>query len=122
MFGDDINALKKVPLGKPCTNHRVLFLDAQEKWVTSDDKIAEICIAGPGVALGYWKDTETTRDTFIANPEPGKQDEIIYKTGDLGYRSSNDGLIYMTGRNDNQLKHSVYRIEAGEIENALNQL
>ena len=122
IFGDEINTLKKVPLGKPCTNHRVLFLDAQEKWVTSDDKIAEICIAGPGVALGYWKDTETTRDTFIANPEPGKQDEIIYKTGDLGYRSSKDGLIYMTGRNDNQFKHFGYRIEAGEIENALNQL
>ena len=33
-----------------------------------------------------------------------------------------NGLIYITGRNDDQFKYLGYRIEAGEIENALNQL
>jgi len=121
IFGEDIEKLEEVPLGNHCANHRVLFLDEQEKQVTVEDEIAEICIAGPGVALGYWKDAETTRTAFIASPESEKQDEVIYKTGDLGYRSSKDGLIYMTGRKDNQFKHYGYRIEAGEIENALNQ-
>jgi len=121
IFGEDIANLKEVPLGKPCANHRVLFLDEEERPVSSPDEIAEICIAGPGVALGYWKDPQTTCDVFIFNPESGKQDEIIYKTGDLGYQSSKDGLIYMSGRKDNQFKHNGYRIEAGEIENALNQ-
>jgi non-ribosomal peptide synthetase component F len=117
----NIENLNEVPLGKPCDNHQVIFLDEEEKPVTTPDKIAEICISGPGVALGYWKDAATTRGVFISNPESGKQDETIYKTGDLGYQSSKDGLIYMTGRKDNQFKHYGYRIEAGEIENALNQ-
>ena len=68
-----------------------------------------------------WNDLKTTNEVFISNHEPGNQYEIIYKTGDLGYLSSKDGLIYMTGRNDSQFKHYGYRIEAGEIENALNQ-
>ena len=121
IFEENIENLNEVPLGKPCANHRVLFLDEEEKPVTSADEIAEICIAGPGVALGYWKDPDTTLEVFISNPENGKQNEIIYKTGDLGYQSSKDGLIYMIGRKDNQFKHNGYRIEAGEIENALNQ-
>ncbi len=121
IFAENIEKMEEVPLGKPCANHRVLFLEEQNKRVTTDDKIAEICIAGPGVALGYWEDAKTTSEVFIPNPEPEKQGEIIYKTGDLGYRSSKDGLIYMTGRKDNQFKHYGYRIEAGEIENALNQ-
>ncbi len=122
IFETTIDDLKKVPLGKPCSNHRVLLLDKQEKLVTIRDHIAEICIAGPGVALGYWNDPETTHQAFISNPESGKENEIIYKTGDMGYISSEDGLIYMTGRKDDQFKHFGYRIEAGEIENALNQL
>ena len=117
IFADDIENLEEVPLGKPCANHRVLLLDEQEKLVIDEDFTAEICIAGSGVALGYWNDAKTTRQVFISNPE--NPDEIIYKTGDMGYRSSKDGLIYMTGRKDDQFKHYGYRIEAGEIENAL---
>lgn len=120
IFGNEIDDLEHVPLGIPCDNHRILFLDENEKVVTYDNEIAEICVAGPGVALGYWNDAETTKRVFI--PEPGKPNEIIYKTGDLGYRSSKDGLIYMTGRKDHQFKHLGYRIEPGEIENAINQL
>lgn len=120
IFEDEINDLEYVPLGIPCSNHRILFLDKNEKPVTGENKIAEICVAGPGVALGYWNNAELTRQAFIANPETGKQNEIIYKTGDLGYMSN--GLIYITGRNDDQFKYLGYRIEAGEIENALNQL
>ena len=51
------------------------LLDENEKIVTCDNEIAEICIAGPGVALGYWNDTETTRQVFIPSPE--EQNKII---------------------------------------------
>ena len=122
IFPNNIDLLNEVPLGKPCARHRVLFLDDNDRLVTAPDRTAEICIAGPGVALGYWNNSQATDEVFIFNPEPGKEDEIIYKTGDLGYISSKDGLIYMTGRKDNQFKHYGYRIEAGEIENSLNQL
>jgi D-alanine--poly(phosphoribitol) ligase subunit 1 len=117
IFGKDIESLEEVPLGTPCANHHILFLDDQEKLVTAKDELAEICISGPGVALGYWNDPETTRQVFISNPE--KREEIIYRSGDMGYLSSKDDLIYMSGRKDSQFKHNGYRIEAGEIENAL---
>ncbi len=117
IFGDELDSLEQVPLGIPCSNHRILFMDENENIVTSENETAEICVAGPGVALGYWNDPEMTRQVFIAS---SRQDEIIYKTGDLGYKSN--GLIYMTGRKDDQFKYLGYRIEAGEIENALNQL
>jgi D-alanine--poly(phosphoribitol) ligase subunit 1 len=120
IFERNMNDLEHVPLGIPCENHQIIFLDDNKKVITCDDEIAEICVAGPGVALGYWNDTETTQRAFI--PEPENQNKIIYKTGDLGYRSSKDGLIYMTGRKDHQFKHLGYRIEPGEIENAINQL
>ena len=52
IFDDKIENLEEIPLGKPCTNHRVLFLNEQEKQVTAQDEVAEICIIGAGVALG----------------------------------------------------------------------
>jgi D-alanine--poly(phosphoribitol) ligase subunit 1 len=120
IFGDEINNLENVPLGIPCNNHNILFLDENDKFVVNENETAEICVAGPGVALGYWNEPELTRQAFI--PDPKKQGQFIYKTGDLGYVSSKDGLIYMTGRKDDQFKYLGYRIEPGEIENALNRL
>jgi acyl-coenzyme A synthetase/AMP-(fatty) acid ligase len=43
----------------------------------------------------------------------------LYKTGDLG-RVDGDGLTYVLGRRDTQIKSRGYRIELGEIEAALN--
>jgi acyl-coenzyme A synthetase/AMP-(fatty) acid ligase len=42
----------------------------------------------------------------------------IYKTGDLA-RIGEDGLVYLLGRADSQIKSRGYRIELGEIESAL---
>ncbi|MBC8285486.1 MAG: amino acid adenylation domain-containing protein [Nitrospinae bacterium] len=120
IFGNEINDLENVPLGVPCNNHRILFMDENDKFVKDENVTAEICISGPGVSLGYWNEPEMTRQVFI--PDLEKQGQFIYKTGDLGYVSSKDGLVYMTGRKDDQFKHLGYRIEPGEIENALNRL
>lgn len=122
IFGDELESLEATPIGKPCRNHRILLLDDAGHLIERADTPGEICIAGAGVALGYWNEPELTRQAFIANPEPGRCDEIIYKTGDMGYVSGKDALIYLTGRNDGQFKHQGHRIESGEIENALNAL
>ena len=49
----------------------------------------------------------------------GPSGRRIYKTGDLA-RLGADGLIYLLGRADSQIKSRGYRIELGEIEAALN--
>ena len=44
----------------------------------------------------------------------------VYRTGDLGYIE--EGMIYCTGRGDNQIKYKGYRIELEEIENVINMI
>ena len=121
-FGDEIERIQEVPIGVPCTNARIVFLDDEGRVVQEPDEVAEICVGGPGVALGYWNSPAETRGAFVQNPaSPGERD-IIYKTGDLGYTSARDGLIYIVGRKDDQIKHMGHRIELGEIESAVMRL
>jgi len=75
----------------------------------------EICIGGTGLALGYYKDVEKTKEKFVNNPLSDGMSKLIYKTGDIGYYGE-DGEIYFAGRKDNQIKHRGYRIELEEIE------
>lgn len=122
IFGSVIDGRAAVPLGVPCENTEILFLDAENRIVEEPDTSAEICVGGVGVSLGYWNDAEKTQAAFIQNPRQNAYREIIYKTGDLGYRSSKDGLIYTTGRKDDQIKHLGNRIELGEVQSALNRV
>ncbi len=122
IFGDELDKLENTPLGKPCNNTKILFIDEEEKPFFETDKIGEICVAGSGLSLGYWNQPEETSKAFIQNPIHKNHSEIIYKTGDLGYISSKDGLIYMTGRKDRQIKLRGRRVELGEIEAAMNRV
>ena len=122
IFGDVIDEQAPVPLGVPCENSQIVFLSDEGRLVGEPDTVAEICVGGIGVALGYWNDPERTRSVFIQNPEHDRYRQLIYRTGDLGYRSSKDGLIHMVGRKDDQIKHLGHRIEPGEIVSALNRV
>jgi len=98
-------------IGKPIENHQVYILDRnlnmQPIGVTG-----EVCIAGNGLANGYYNLPDQTLEKFIENPfGAGK----LYKTGDLG-QWSNDGSITFEGRADEQVKVNGYRIELKEIE------
>lgn len=81
----------------------------------------EICIGGTGLALGYYKDVEKTKEKFVKNPLNEGMSKLIYKTGDIGYYGE-DGEIYFAGRKDNQIKHRGYRIELEEIEACGNEI
>lgn len=119
IFGDELAGLERVPLGRHCENKAIVLLDESGAVITSPGSIGEICVSGIGVSLGYWNDPATTAEHFVQHPGHERYREILYRTGDLGYVSAEDGLIYMTGRSDRQIKHKGYRIELGEIEHAL---
>ncbi len=103
-----------LPIGKPYDNYSVFLLDKKDNPVDKG-KVGEICVAGPGVTLGYYGDFERTSQVFVQNPLNKNYREIIYKTGDLGHFGA-DGNLYFNGRKDRQIKHMGHRVELEEIE------
>ena len=103
-----------IPYGRPMTNSRYYVLkdnlEPCPTWVTG-----ELCMAGNGLARGYWRDPEKTEKQFITLNETG---ERLYRSGDLG-RFLPDGNIEILGRSDFQVKIRGHRIELGEIESVL---
>ncbi len=78
----------------------------------------ELCIAGPGLAIGYLGNPELTAQKFV-NCSFGPHSRM-YRTGDIARRLP-DGRIELMGRIDRQVKIRGYRVELGEIEQVLRQ-
>ncbi|MFZ4782883.1 MAG: amino acid adenylation domain-containing protein [Armatimonadaceae bacterium] len=99
-----------VVIGKPVSNLVAHILDDALKPVQLGDS-GELCIAGPGLALGYRNRPELTSEKFVTLPEVGR----VYRTGDLA-RILPNGDIDCMGRIDAQIKLRGYRIELEAIE------
>lgn len=80
----------------------------------------EICLGGPGLALGYRGQPSATAAPFVPDPWTGRPGERLYRTGDLG-RFRPDGTLEFLGRLDQQVKIRGYRIEPGEVEALLKE-
>ncbi len=103
-----------IPYGYPLDNQRFYVLNSFME-DCPDLVPGQLYIGGTGLAKGYWRDEEKTREGFILHPATG---EALYRTGDVG-RYMPDGSIEFLGRDDFQVKIRGYRIELGEIESAL---
>src|ERR1043166_9961136 len=78
----------------------------------------ELCISGAGVADGYLNLPELMRERFLPDPFEGGGERRLFKTGDLA-RYGAGGELLFAGRRDFQVKVRGYRIECGEVEEAL---
>ncbi len=103
---------KPVTIGVALPSYTLHILDDQLEPVV-DGETGEICIGGPGVAIGYLNRPELTRDRFVRVGS-----DRIYRTGDLG-RFTLSGEVEYLGRADSQVKIRGYRLELGEIEAVL---
>lgn len=104
-----------ITIGYPIANTQIYLID-EECNILPFGKEGEICIAGDGLARGYFDRPELTKERFIQNKMlPGVQ---MYRTGDLGKILDNGEILYI-GRIDSQVKIRGFRIELGEIETAL---
>ena len=107
-----------LPIGIPCHNTDILLLD-ENNGLCNVDEDGEICVRGSSLAMGYYNDPEKTSAAFTQNPLNRLYPELIYRTGDIAYKSSKDNLYHFKGRKDSLIKHMGYRIELGEIEHEL---
>ncbi len=101
-----------IPYGRPLTGQRYRVVDRYGR-DCPDWTPGELWIGGEGLAVGYLADPDRTAEKFVEH-----EGRRWYRTGDLG-RFRGDGLIEFLGRLDSQLKIAGHRIEAGEIEAAL---
>ena len=108
----------KIPVGKPFPNERVLLLDKDDNVISDKGTVGEICVSGTALALGYFNNPEQTKKNFVQNPSVKNYQELMYRTGDLGYYDENGDLIF-NGRKDFQIKYLGHRIELEEIDKAI---
>jgi amino acid adenylation domain-containing protein len=108
-------AAGRVPIGHVIPNMSAIVADRDLRPVPCGT-VGELCLAGIGLARGYWNKPELTREKFVADPShPARR---MYRTGDLVSLSATGELIFL-GRADRQVKVRGFRIEPEEVEVAL---
>lgn len=96
----------------PDTLYKICKIGTQETCAVDED--GEICIAGPTVMLGYYKEKEETDET-LQKHEDG---HLWVHTGDLGSMDK-DGFVYFKQRIKRIIKSSGYSVFPSQIENVL---
>ncbi|RZK14361.1 MAG: amino acid adenylation domain-containing protein, partial [Flavobacterium sp.] len=91
-----------IPIGKPLQHVKIYILDEHLNLVEDEDS-GEIFIGGSRLARGYLNQPNLTAKAFIENPFVSG--ERIYKTGDIGKRTSSGEIVFL-GRIDEQVKIS----------------
>lgn len=80
----------------------------------------ELYVGGKQVTRGYWQRPSITGERFVPDPFSSEPGARLYRTGDL-VRMRSDLTLEYFGRVDDQLKVKGFRIEPGEVEEAILQ-
>jgi tyrocidine synthetase III len=111
----ELGAMGGMTIGTPIANTRIYILNKYHQ-LQALGISGELCIAGDGVARGYYNNTQLTAEKFI--PDPFVPGQRLYRTGDLA-RWLPAGDIEFLGRIDQQVKVRGFRVELEEIEKQL---
>jgi amino acid adenylation domain-containing protein/non-ribosomal peptide synthase protein (TIGR01720 family) len=107
------------PLGRPLGGVQVYVLDRAVLPVPVGVP-GELCIGGSSVSRGYIGAPAVTAAKFVPDPLGGQAGARLYHSGDLA-RQLADGRLEFLGRIDQQVKVRGFRVELGEIEEALRE-
>lgn len=108
-----------VPIGKALPDLEVRLRKEDSELPTKQAEEGEIFVFGNRVAAGYLD--PTYQKGAFGHLENEKGRERFYRTGDLA-RLDDQSNLYFTGRADRRLKIRGFRVDLGEVENALERL
>jgi len=89
--------------------HVELEIMDDEGAILAPGKVGEICLRGPKIAAGYWKDPENT-----ARARHGEW----FRTGDVGYLDT-DGFLFLADRKKDMIISGGENIASSEVERVL---
>lgn len=98
-----------VSIGKAMDRMQAVVVDGERRRLPPLER-GELCLAGPQVTPGYFRDPARNERAFFE-----LDGQRFYRTGDLAYEEA-DGHFVFLGRVDDQVKVQGYRIELAEIE------
>jgi len=95
----------------PRIDIRMLSLDDPSRYVAPGEK-GELCIRGPNVMKGYWKQPEATADVTTFDG--------MLRTGDVGFMDE-DGFVFIVDRCKDMLLCSGFNVYPRVLEEAIYQ-
>ncbi|MGP1587726.1 MAG: AMP-binding protein [Treponemataceae bacterium] len=115
LFNFDEEKIKPGSIGRAAPYYNVELLNLEGKPV-QDGQVGELCFnlkdgRFPGLVVEYYNDPEKTKKIFH---------DGYYDTGDMAWKDE-DGYFWFTGRSDDVIKCSGYRIGTFEVESVLMQ-
>jgi len=100
-----------VCIGKPMALMGAILIDENQKVVAAGER-GEICLSGPQLTPGYWKNAEKNSTSFFRDAVSKTR---YYRTGDLAEMDV-EGDLHFCGRVDHQVQIQGYRVELAEVE------
>jgi D-alanine--poly(phosphoribitol) ligase subunit 1 len=100
-------------IGRPMEGSVIVVRD-EEGRLHERSAAGELCLAGPQLTTGYWKNPERNGASFFT-AEHGGAPVRFYRTGDLCSIDADGDILYI-GRLDQQTKVQGYRVELAEVE------
>jgi long-chain acyl-CoA synthetase len=106
-------ARKRGSCGVPYPGTEMKFIDvADPEHEVKLGERGEICVKGPNVTKGYWKQPEATANAMTADG--------FFRTGDVGYMDE-DGFVYIVDRTKDMLLCGGFNVYPRNIEEAIYQ-
>jgi fatty-acyl-CoA synthase len=97
--------------GRPVAHVEIEIRDDAGRCVAAGES-GEICLRGPKITPGYWKDPEKTAAAFFGD---------WFRSGDVGYLDD-DGFLYLTDRKKDMIISGGENIASSEVERVIYEL
>ena len=107
-----------VGCGGVLPDQEIVIADPETLKTRDDGRIGEIWVRGPSVAQGYWRNPESTAETFRATLRDTGEGPFL-RTGDLGFMDG--GELFVTGRIKDLIIHHGVNVYPQDVEHTVQE-